>query len=217
MWHAGMKLDPSTLSRRDKYFLLTTCVVPRPIAWVGTVAPDGTPNLAPYSFFGGVCTDPPTVMVSVGRRRGQRKDTAVNLLDNGEGVIHIVTAPLAEQMVKTSGEYASHVDELAHVGLTPGSSERVAPSRVSEAAVAMEAKVVHHQEVGNGPVDLFLMEIVLVHLADEVLVDGLPDPRRLQAVGRLGKQAYAHVKDPYDISRPSAEEVAAAGAAGQRG
>lgn len=209
-----MKLDPADLSRRDKYFLLTTCVVPRPIAWVSTVAPDGTPNLAPYSFFGGVCTDPPTVMVSVGRRKGQHKDTAANLLANGEGVIHIVTAPLAEQMVKTSGEYAAHVDELAHVGLTGGASERVAPARVAEAAIAMEARVIHHREVGNGPVDLFLMEIVLVHLADEVLTDGLPDPRRLQAVGRLGKQAYANTADPYELPRPTAEEVAAASAAG---
>ena len=68
-----MDLAPDALSPRDAYLMMISCVIPRPIAWTSTLDADGTPNLAPFSFFGGVCTDPMTVMVSVGRRKGSTR------------------------------------------------------------------------------------------------------------------------------------------------
>lgn len=197
-----MDLDPKTLAPRDAYGMLISCVIPRPIAWTSTLAEDGTANLAPFSFFGGVCTDPMTVMVSVGRRRGEPKDTGRNLLANREAVIHIAHRPLAAKMVGTSAEAAPDVDEFELVGLTKADSVKVAPPRVAEAAVALEAVVARHMEVGNKPVDLFLMEVVHIHVDDAYVVDGRPDPGQLAAVGRLGGTHYCDTAAPFDVPRP---------------
>ena len=91
-----MQVDPATLSPKDSYLLMISCVIPRPIGWASTLAPDGTPNLAPFSYFGGVSSSPMTVMLSVGRRGGEPKDTGANLLATKEAVIHIAHRPLAE-------------------------------------------------------------------------------------------------------------------------
>ena len=197
-----MQIDPSTISRRDAYRTLISCVIPRPIGWASTVDEKGNRNLAPFSFFGGVSSDPMTVMMSIGRRRGIRKDTTRNLITTREAVLHICHRPLAEAMVHTSAEVESDVDEFELAGLTPAASVEVRPERIAEAAIAMEAAVLEHLEVGNGPNDVFLLEIVHLHIADEVLVDGLPDPARLGAVGRLGGSSYCDTAAPFDVSRP---------------
>ena len=198
-----MDLDPTTLSPRDAYQMLIACVVPRPIAWTSTLSVDGVPNLAPFSFFGGVCTDPMTVMVSVGRRRGEPKDTAANLLATGEAVVHITHRPLAEAMVHTSVEAPPDLDEFALAGLTKAPSVRVKPFRVAEAKIALEAVVDQHLEVGNTPVDVFLLRVLHLHVADDVLVDGRPDPARLAAVGRLGGAGYCDTEAPFAVERPT--------------
>lgn len=202
-----MEIDPAELKPGECYKLLIACVVPRPIAWVSSLSADGIPNLAPFSFFGGVTAAPPTVMVSIGRRRRDgtlvHKDTSRNLLDNGEAVIHIAHRPLAESMVASSAEVTPDVDEFDLVGLDTVESSRVAPRRLTDAAIAMESRVVEHIEVGRGPVDLFLLEMVHVHLRDELVVDGLPDPARLAAVGRLGGAGYCDTSVPFEIQRPS--------------
>lgn len=197
-----MELDVRSLAPREAYHWLLTCVLPRPIGWASTISTQGTPNLAPFSFFGGVTSDPMTVMLSVGRRKGAHKDTARNLLEVPEAVLHVVTRPLAERMVATSAEVGEEVDEFALAGLTAQPARHVRPLRVAEAAIALEAEVVQHLEVGRGPVDLFLLEVLWVHAKDELLVDGLPDAGRLQAVGRLGGQQYCDTSAPFSIARP---------------
>lgn len=198
-----MLVDPATLSGRDAYRMMIACVIPRPIAWASTVDTEGNVNLAPFSYFGGVTTKPMTVMVSIGRRAGAPKDTGANLLATREAVVHIPTRPLAEAMVATSAEAEPHVDELALAGLTPVPSEVVAPPRVAEAAIAMEARLSHHMEVGDGPVDLFLLEVLRLHIDDAFVVDGLPDPARLRAVGRLGGAHYCDTATPFSVERPA--------------
>ena len=184
-----MQIAARDVRGRDAYRLLIACLIPRPIAWVSTVDLGDRVNLAPFSFFGGVTTSPPTVMVSVGRRRGQHKDTARNLLVSRECVIHICDRPLAEQMVATSAEVDHGVDEFELAGLAKEPAVDVRPPRIAGAAIAMEARLERHMEIGDGPNDLFLLEIVRYHLRDDVLVDGLPDAAALRAVGRLGGAA----------------------------
>jgi flavin reductase (DIM6/NTAB) family NADH-FMN oxidoreductase RutF len=198
-----MEIDPSTLPARDAYRWLTACLVPRPIAWVSTVDEGGRANLAPFSFFGGLTSDPPTVMVSVGRRRGARKDTGRNLVATREAVVHIAGRALAPRMVATSAEVGPEVDEFDLAGLTKVPARLVRPSRVAQAPIAMEARVTHHVEVGRGPVDVFLLELVRFHVDDALLVDGLPDPARLAAVGRLGGTGYCDTAAPFHLDRPS--------------
>ena len=198
-----MEIDPTTLTPRDAYGLMIACVIPRPIAWTSTIDTKGNVNLAPFSFFGGVTTDPMTVMVSVGRRQGLHKDTARNLIDTGEAVVHIATRPLATKMVHTSQDAGPDVDEFELVGLTKADSVEVRPPRVAEAAIALEATMQQHLQVGNGPVDVFLLEVVHLHVKDEYLVDGKPDPAKLAAVGRLGGPSYCDTSDVFSVTRPA--------------
>lgn len=197
-----MQVDPQDLSRRDRYRMLISCLVPRPIAWISTLSGDGVANLAPFSFFGGVTSEPPTVMLSVGRRRGVLKDTAANLLATREGVIHVPSRTLAESMVATSAEVAPEVDEFEQVGLEKIPSVRVKPPRLANSAIAMETTLSQHLEVGAGPVDLFLLRVELFHVDDALLHEGFPDPAHLQAVGRLGGADYCDTATPFPIARP---------------
>jgi len=199
-----MQLDLSTLAPRDAYRWMIAAVLPRPIAWISTIDGAGRPNLAPFSFFGGVTSDPPTVMLSVGRRNGMRKDTARNLLETREGVIHVPTRALAERMVATSADVGPEVDEFALAGLSKAASVKVLAPRILEAPLALEARVARHLEVGRGPVDVFLLEILWIHADESILVDGLPDPALLAAVGRLGGEGYADTSRPFAVPRPSA-------------
>lgn len=197
-----MQIDPQTLNARDSYGLLIACVIPRPIAWLSTEDVAGVRNLAPFSFFGGVTAAPPTVMVSIGRRRGERKDSASNLLQTGEGVIHIPHRILAKEMVHSSAEVDASVDEFDLTGLTVLPSTCVKPARIAEAAIAMEVRVSQHLEIGSGPVDTFFLEIVQFHIADELVRDGLPDAAQMEAVGRLGGAGYCSTEAVFSIPRP---------------
>jgi flavin reductase (DIM6/NTAB) family NADH-FMN oxidoreductase RutF len=198
-----MQIVASTLSVHDAYRLLISCVVPRPIAWVSTLDAQGRGNLAPFSFFAGVTSSPPTVMVSIGRFRGRRKDTAANLVATREAVIHVPPRRLAGEMVATSAAVPHDVDEFDLAKLARAPSVDVRPPRIEGAPVAMEAVVSQHLEVGDGPQDVFLLRIVRFHLADEVLdAAGRPDPRKLDAAGRLGGDDYCTTTDVFSIPRP---------------
>jgi flavin reductase (DIM6/NTAB) family NADH-FMN oxidoreductase RutF len=197
-----MEVAASDLSGRESYRLMIACLVPRPIAWVSTVDLGERTNLAPFSYFGGVTSSPPIVMVSVGRRRGERKDTARNLLVSRECVIHICDRSLAEKMVATSADVDHEVDEFELAGLTKEPAIDVRAPRIAEAAIAMEARLERHMEIGTGPNDVFLLEVTRFHIRDDILTDGLPDPARLSAVGRLGGVSYCDTAMPFDVERP---------------
>lgn len=195
----AMHLDPRTLPPKEAYALLTALFVPRPIAWLSTVDAEGNSNLAPFSFCGAVSTHPPILMVSIGRREGQPKDTAANLLATGQGVLHVCHRPIAEAMVATSANPDAMTDEFDLAGLTKKPSEEVTPARVAEAAIALEVRVERHIEIGHGPSDMFLLEVVHCHVDDAFVVDGAVDPARLQAVARLGARLYCDTAAPFEV------------------
>jgi flavin reductase (DIM6/NTAB) family NADH-FMN oxidoreductase RutF len=197
-----MQLDVQTLAPHDIYRLLIGCVVPRPIAWVSSVGETGVQNLAPFSFFMGVCGDPPTIAFSSGRRQGAKKDTVRNIEHTGDFVVNIVDDPLAEQMNLTSGEYPPEVDEFALAGLTPAPSLKVRPPRVAEAPISLECRLVQILAVGRGPHSLVLGEIVCFHVRDDLYQDGRIDMHALRPVGRLAGHLYTHVHDIFEMKRP---------------
>ena len=198
-----MQVTPTSVAGLDAYRLLIACVIPRPIAWVSTVNADGRPNLAPFSFFAGVTSSPPIVMISVGRSRGRRKDTAANLLATREAVVHIAPRRLAREMVQTSVDAPPELDEFEFAHLAKAPSVDVRPPRVADAPIAMECVLEHHVEMGAGPSDVLFLRIVRFHLADDVLdADGRPDPVRLDATGRLGGDNYCATTDVFAIPRP---------------
>jgi flavin reductase (DIM6/NTAB) family NADH-FMN oxidoreductase RutF len=193
------------------YKLLIGCIVPRPIAWVSTVGADGVNNVAPFSFFMGVCNDPPTLAFSVGPRRRESttepagtKDTVRNLEATGDFVVNVVDDALAAQMNLTSGEYPPEVDEFKVAGLTAVPGVKVRAPRVLEAPISMECRVAQIVRVGRGPHSLVLGEIVHFHIRDD-LYDrraGRVDMQRLKPVGRLAGEMYAHVHDLFEMKRP---------------
>jgi flavin reductase (DIM6/NTAB) family NADH-FMN oxidoreductase RutF len=200
-----MQLDPATAPPPAVYKLLIGCVVPRPIAWVSTTGPDGVHNLAPFSFFMGVCNDPPTIAFSSGPRERNTKDTVVNIRHTGDFVVNVVDDALAERMNLTSGEYPPEVDEFALTGLTAVPGVKVRTPLVAEAPISLECRVAQILTVGRGPHSLVLGEIVYFHVRDELYdqVTGRVDMRRLRPLGRLAGQLYAHTHDIFEMKRPN--------------
>jgi flavin reductase (DIM6/NTAB) family NADH-FMN oxidoreductase RutF len=203
-----VKVDPRTLSADAAYFWQIATIVPRPIAWTSTLNEDGSANLAPFSFFTGVSSDPPTCLICVSRKKKQPdgtrapKDTWRNIARTGEYVIHVVNDALALQMNATSREFPYGTDEFAAAGVTKAPSERVAPPRIAEAPVAMECRLDRIVEVGRAGTAVIIGEILLWHVQDELLVEGRLDMGRLDAVGRLGGPHYARTRDRFDMTRP---------------
>ena len=202
-----MNIDPASLTHEQSYQLLISAIVPRPIAFVSTVAEDGVLNLAPFSFFTGICAKPPTICFSVVRRRGEKKDTLRNIEATGEFVVNVVSDHIAHAMNQTSADYPPEVDEFAAAGFTPAASERVRSPRVGEALVSMECKLVEVREYGEMPYasSLIIGEVVHLHVSDEVYRDGVVDFAALSAVGRMGRDLYCRTGDLFEMKRPRLE------------
>jgi len=199
-----MQIDPQEHSPRLIYQLMTSVIVPRPIAWVSTLSRDGVQNLAPFSFFNGITSKPPLLSIAVSRRRGRRKDTTVNASATGQLVVNVVTDPQLEAMVQTSGDYPPELDELAAAGLTPVDSFKVKPPRVAEAPVQLECVTRQIIEISPGIVDLIIGEVVLFHVADDLAVDdGLRvAAAALRPIGRLGANEYSTLGEIKRVDRP---------------
>jgi flavin reductase (DIM6/NTAB) family NADH-FMN oxidoreductase RutF len=212
-------LDPRELATRDVYRLMIDLVAPRPIAWVSTQGEDGRRNLAPFSYFQGVCSQPPTVVLGLSwRSDGRPKDTLRNIVATRELVINHVGEPLAEAMNLTSGDYEPDVEEwevLARAGLplTPVPAARVLPPRVGEAQASLECRLTHAIPMGRGrngapSATLVIAEVVLFTVArdlverDERGAVRAIDPARLAAVGRLGGIAYTRTRETFRMPRP---------------
>jgi len=198
-----MIIDPPTLERRQRYRLLTSTVTPRPIAWVSTRGKDGSLNLAPFSFFQALCGTPPLIMLSIGQRQGNPKDTLRNIQETGEFVINIVTEELAEKMNLSSGEYTADVDEFALAGLIPAPSEVVSAPRVAESPINLECKLTQIVPLEGSDYSMIIGEILRWHVADGLLApDGLVDTARLRPLGRLGRDEYVKFGEVFEMLRP---------------
>jgi flavin reductase (DIM6/NTAB) family NADH-FMN oxidoreductase RutF len=201
--------DPRVLNRRQRSNLINGLIYPRPIAWVSTIGPDGTRNLAPFSFFNAFSFNPPTVGVSPGSRQGIPKDTLANVRATGEFVINLVSASLADTANATSAELAPDVDEWHLAGVTPAASETVAPARVKQAPAALECRV--HQIIELGADEpsnsLVIGRVLRVHVLDHALDDQyLPHPEALDLVGRMGGDLWARTGQQFILPRPSDEQ-----------
>jgi flavin reductase (DIM6/NTAB) family NADH-FMN oxidoreductase RutF len=213
-------IDPAAMPAREVYQLMIDLVAPRPIAWVSTLAADGKPNLAPFSYYQGVCSRPPTIVLGIAwRSDGTPKDTLVNVLATGEFTVNHVRREHAEAMNLTSGDHPPDVDEwdlVARAGvatLTREASSRVAPPRIAEANAALECRLVHAIPLGRGrgsspsstlvvaEVAMFWVARTLVERDDRGRLRPL-DPARLASIGRLGGIAYTGTTDTFAMPRP---------------
>ncbi len=201
-----MELDLSAMAARDAYAWMTNLITPRPIAWVSTIDADGRSNLAPFSFFNGVTSSPPTLLfVPVNLRDGARKDTVLNLEAVPECVVHIVPHALAEKMNACAARLPRGESEFAAFGIAEAPSAHVRPPRVADAPAAFECRVRQIVPVGEGAMaaHVVICDIVCLHVRDDVLgADGAVDAARLDAVGRLGGEDYATTRDRFRLTRP---------------
>ena len=205
-----MQFDFAEVSPRDRYKLIVSTVVPRPIAWVVTQSAAGVVNAAPYSFFNAVGGDPPLLVVSIeGLGDGRRKDTANNIRQSGQFVVNLVSNANAEAMVVTAVDFPPETSEVAAAGLAVLPSTRIAPPRLADSPVAFECE--HYQTVElPGERDLVLGRIVCMHVADEAVMDAARcyiDTPKLDLVGRMhGRGWYARSRDQFEIERMTVAE-----------
>jgi flavin reductase (DIM6/NTAB) family NADH-FMN oxidoreductase RutF len=193
--------DPRALGAGAFYRLLASVVVPRPIAWVSTLAADGTANLAPHSFFTVACTDPPIVQfTSVGR-----KDSLRNVEATGEFVVNFAPEELFEKINATATDFPPHESEFDAVGIEREPSSRVRPPRVADSPVALECRL--HSTVVVGDCTLVLGEVVHAAVHEDVVVDGRPDIRRLRPLSRLGGDEWGTVGAIHDLARVAYRDV----------
>jgi flavin reductase (DIM6/NTAB) family NADH-FMN oxidoreductase RutF len=195
-----MLFDPAALAPREMYRLLISCIAPRPIAFVTTLSSAGVSNLAPFSFFNGVSSEPPVLSIAIARKRdGSKKDTWVNIEETGEFVVNVVVPELMDAVIVGARELPHGVSELDLSKEPTLPSVRVKPSRLANSPVQLECsllKIVEVEETG-----LILGRVVLVHAKDEVVSDGRVDPRKLTFVGRLGGDSYCRVGDLFERKR----------------
>jgi flavin reductase (DIM6/NTAB) family NADH-FMN oxidoreductase RutF len=179
---------------------------PLPIAFVSTKSKNGILNLAPFSYFNGVCSNPPTIMFAPARRGydGLTKDTLNNIRDTEEFVVNIVSEEIVEPMVACATDFEKEVNEFEVSGLTPVDSVKVAPPCVKESKVSFECRLqtivpVGEAEPGGGFV--VIGNIVMFHVDDDVYRDGHIDLDALKPVGRLAGNNYSRINDIFTVVR----------------
>ena len=195
--HHGLKHNP-----------FKSLVVPRPIGWISSQDGNGVVNLAPYSFFNGVASEPPTVMFSSNgvHSEGSYKDSVKNVRDTGEFVCNLATWETREAMNTTSAMVARSVDEFQLSGLTPVPSRLVKPPRVKESPVHLECKYLQIVELPcDKPEQSNLVvfgQVVGIHIDDSIISDGMIDMNVFKPIARLGYFDYSVVDNVFSMRRP---------------
>ena len=191
----------------ERYKLMASLIVPRPIALVTTLGANGVVNAAPFSMFNMIGEDPPILMISINRLQdGQLKDTAANILNNGEFVVHMSDEAIAQKMHACGKNFPSNVSELAAVGFTPVPSRTVKPPRIAEAPIAFEC--VLHEKLETPSRYVFIGRIKWLAARDG-LIDtqawrvNLKDYR---PVARFGASFYTRTDDRFAIADTEGEQ-----------
>jgi len=202
-----MFYDPRTQPHGLAHNPWNALVVPRPIGWISSRAPNGVDNLAPYSFFNAVSGQPPMVMFS----SAGRKNSQANIEATGEFVVNMAVAALQDEMNLTSAPVGPETDEFELAGLEKAPCNHVAVARVARAPVAMECVLTQvvpliTRDGTKARSDLLIGEVVGIHIADEVIVDGMLDITRLRPLARLGYMDYTIVENVFAMPRPRLNE-----------
>jgi flavin reductase (DIM6/NTAB) family NADH-FMN oxidoreductase RutF len=186
----------------NAYKLLTALVVPRPIAWVSTLSPEGKGNLAPHSFFTVASGRPPVVLFSsLGR-----KDTVRNIEATGEFVVSFSSESLLDKINESSAPFEHGDDEAEQIGITTEASQTVSPRRVADSPASIECRRERIIEVGHAFVVFGLVSAITVR--SDVLEDGHPAMEHLRPVSRLGRDEWGRPPEVFHLTRPqSVDEV----------
>ena len=198
-----MFYDPRSEEHGLAHSPWTALIVPRPIGWISSLSADGVANLAPYSFFNAVSGAPPFVMFS----SAGRKDSQTNIEDTGEFVVNMAVADLKDALNLSSAAFAPGVDEFDRAGLEKAACRNVRAPRVAASPVALECvlnRVVSltARDGTRARSEVIFGEVVGIHIADEVIVDGMLDIARIRPLSRLGYMDYAIIDEVFPMARP---------------
>lgn len=195
------EFDPEVLGDRETALLVKSILIPRPIAWVGSLSAEGTANLAPHSFFTMASEQPPIVLFS----STGRKDSLANIEATGEFTVSLVSRPQFEAANGTSAAYGPEVSEFEALGIATETSAVVAAPRVAGSPAVLECALERVLPVGGS----FLVLGRVVHAAvnaDALRTDDrgrtLPEPQKLDPLSRLGRNEWATLGEVLSIARP---------------
>lgn len=200
-----LSFDPTANTERENYKLLIGSIVPRPIAFVTSTTKDGIINAAPFSYFNVVSSNPPMVSLSVQRINGAPKDTARNIIENKEFVVHIVDEQNVEEINATAASLPPEESEIKHTNLSLVDSKSISVPGVNEAKVRFECKLEQAITLDNNETvgtDLLIGEIVHYHIDKQIYEDGKINHQDLGAISRLAGSDYAKIGDVFSIERP---------------
>ncbi|MBY4675308.1 flavin reductase family protein [Marinobacterium sp. CAU 1594] len=202
-----MNLDVTEMTRNQVYFTMIQTIVPRPVAWVLSEHGNGEYNLAPFSYFAPVCSDPPMVMISLGHKPdGSLKDTYRNILERQHFVIHLAHRELAEAVTRSARVLPEGESELALIGMETVPFEGSPLPRLAAARVALSCRLHEVKEVGNGPQYLVFGLVERIWLDDAVVGQDAKGRTKVHAdridpIGRLGGNEYVTFGEIVDIPR----------------
>lgn len=201
-----MLIDFQKLPPRESYPWLINAINPRPIAWVSTISLAGQTNLAPFSFFQGVCANPPTLLFTgANDRTGKKKDSIVNVEEVGEFVVNVVPYALRESMNLTSAPLPHGESEFDKFKIATAPSTMISPPRVAASPVSFECRLDRIVRIGDGPLagNVVFGTVLCAHVDEAVLgPDGQIDPRKLDTIGRMGGDYYTRTTELFTIQRP---------------
>ncbi|TVP84670.1 MAG: flavin reductase family protein [Alkalicoccus sp.] len=197
-------INAGHLSKKENYRMLTSIVTPRPIAFISSLSGDGILNAAPFSYFNIVSADPPLISVSVGRKDGRQKDTAANILETKEFVVHVTDEDNVKEVNETSAGLPPEQSEVEKAGLTPVVSSVVAVPSIKESTVRLECRLEHHQvfDGEDSSTDLIIGRILSYSIEDNLIKDGRVQTEKMKPVSRLGGKKYARLGKVFELDRP---------------
>jgi flavin reductase (DIM6/NTAB) family NADH-FMN oxidoreductase RutF len=204
--------DPDKLDPKQQYKLMSGTIIPRPIALVTTIGPDGVANAAPFSLFNMLGVDPPMLMFSLTPRAGQVKDTGRNIELLPEFVVHIVDENVKEKMNICSADFPHGTSEIDFAGLQTAPSLKVLPPRLVECPAQFECRLIDIVKVGRRPNHVVIGEVVMMHYREGIVDDArlYVDAAKLAPIGRLeGAGMYTRVTDRFRMDKPDIPGVPA--------
>ena len=200
-----LSIHPQDQTERENYKLLIGSIIPRPIAFITTQSSAGIINAAPFSYFNIAATDPPMLAVSIQRKDGAQKDSARNMMETKEFVIHIVDENNVAEINKTAASLSPDESEIDVTELDLVESTNIAVPAVKQAKVRFECTLEKAVELGQTEritSDLIIGKVERFHIAEEVYEAGKINYDKLQAISRLAGHDYAKIGEIFTIERP---------------